>query len=373
MRKIVTIVGARPQFIKAAVVSRAMRARNKDTENALLEIIVHTGQHYDSNMSEVFFREMDIPSPDYHLGICNATHGVMTGKMLGEIELVLMKERPDMVLVYGDTNSTLAGALAAVKMHVPVAHVEAGLRSFNMLMPEEINRILTDKISTLLFCPTETAMLNLTTEGIGISPRIKPIAPLALNVGDVMYDAVLHYRSIKQASLPILDLLNNIGGSFYLATVHRAENTDDANRLRNIIGALRDISKKTPVVFPLHPRTKKIAEGCGVSLRGITVIDPVGYFDMLTLLENSKAVFTDSGGLQKEAFFFGKHCITLRDETEWIELVEGGFNSLAGADRDRILNSERRLTEKSPDFSVKLYGEGDAGKRIVETLLEAEL
>lgn len=369
--KILTVLGNRPQFIKAAVVSRAIISWNTyHPEQQTQEVIVHTGQHYDFNMSDIFFKEMRIPAPDYHLGIYGGTHGAMTGKMIEKIEEVISKETPKVVLVYGDTNSTLAGALAAVKLHVPIAHVEAGLRSFNMRMPEEINRILTDRISTLLFCPTETAIKNLSDEGIVNNLKISPKAPVVLNVGDVMYDAALFYERISKASEAITQLIKDLDGGFYLATVHRAENTDDYSRLTKIVDAFNIISKNIPIVFPLHPRTRKKIAEYGINLNGVRVIEPIGYFDMLALLKNCKAVFTDSGGLQKEAYFFHKHCIILRDETEWTELVEYGFNKLVGANRDNILIAERSIETLANDFSKALYGTGDAGKKIIRTLAE---
>jgi UDP-GlcNAc3NAcA epimerase len=355
--KIVTIVGARPQFIKAAVVSRALR--NYAEVN---EVMIHTGQHYDNNMSSVFFKEMEIQEPNYHLGIGSGTHGVQTGKMLEAIEQVLLSEKPDWALVYGDTNSTLAGAIAAAKLHIPVAHVEAGLRSFNRYMPEEVNRVLTDHSSSLLFTPTQTALENLRREGI-------PTERIHL-VGDVMYDAALFYRVKAVATSVILDNLGLKPDEFILATVHRAENTDDPVRLNSIISALEKISKETPVILPLHPRTRKAIEHNKLMLSSIIRIDPTGYFDMLSLLDGCQAVFTDSGGLQKEAYFFGKPCITLRDETEWMELVENGFNVLAGADYENILQAEKSVKKHSTDFNIKLYGDPDAGESIVKILVE---
>lgn len=364
--KVLTIIGARPQFVKAAVVSRAIAGHNAIHEEAQIrEVLVHTGQHYDANMSDIFFEEMQIPKPDYQLGIGGGSHGAMTGQMLEKIEAVLLQEKPNVVLVYGDTNSTLAGALAAVKLHIPVAHVEAGLRSFNMRMPEEVNRILTDRISKVLFCPTETAVRNLEREGF----RRDLSDPLVLNVGDVMYDAALFYQKIAKPTQITADLLERLDGGFYLATVHRAENTDDPTRLTKIMQALEDISNRTPVVLPLHPRTRKLLECGGITPRKIHMIDPVGYFDMITLLAACNGVFTDSGGVQKEAYFFGKPCVTLRDETEWVELVENGFNTLVGAQADNILCAEQTLRKKPLDFSKVLYGTGDAGERIVKQLV----
>lgn len=358
--KILTIVGARPQFIKAATVSRAIK-NHRDSN--LKEIIVHTGQHYDKNMSDVFFDEMQIPQPDYHLGIGGSSHGKMTGEMLARIEEVILSENPDCVLVYGDTNSTLAGALASVKLHIPVAHVEAGLRSFNMRMPEEVNRILTDQVSKWLFCPTETAVNNLKKEGFEHRPQVA-----IHQVGDVMYDAVLFYQKIAQPTEAIALLLDKFGDKFYLATVHRAENTDDPVKLSSIMNALNQIATQTPVILPLHPRTAKLIQGYAVD--NITIIDPVGYFDMISLLSNCQAVFTDSGGLQKEAYFFQKPCLTLRDETEWIELVENSFNTLVGANFDQIIRAESNLNLEKKDYSLRLYGQGKASQDIVKTLTE---
>lgn len=365
--KIVTVIGARPQFVKAAVVSRAIAKFNNENKDKIInEVIVHTGQHYDTNMSDVFFKEMQIPQPNYHLGIGGSSHGAMTGRMLEEIEKVLLIEKPDMVLVYGDTNSTLAGALAAAKLHIPVAHVEAGLRSFNMEMPEEVNRILTDRVSKWLLCPTETAMQNLENEGLASWAGAN-----AHNVGDVMYDATLFYREIAVPSDEVKKLIDINNEGFYLATVHRAENTDNELRLADIFKALKEISNTTPVIIPLHPRTKKLLMKNKIKLGNITCIDPVGYFDMITLLAECKGVFTDSGGVQKEAYFFNKACITLRDETEWIELVQHGFNKLAGADYDKILELERDFMGTKIKDDVSLYGHGRAGEKIVRVLANA--
>lgn len=364
--KILTIVGARPQFIKAAAVSRAIATHNQHHPNQpVYEVLVHTGQHYDWNMSKVFFEQMQIPQPDYHLDIGGLSHGAMTGRMLEKIEAVILSEKPDLVLVYGDTNSTLAGALASVKLHVPVAHVEAGLRSYNQRMPEEVNRVLTDQISRWLFCPTETAVKNLEREGIPDRGQV-----IVNNVGDVMYDAVLYYQKIAQPTDAIASLIND-NESFYLATVHRAENTDDPVRLNNIIGALKIISETIPVVLPLHPRTRKFLKN--QDILPIRLIEPVGYFDMITMLSKCKGVFTDSGGLQKEAYFFHKPCITLREETEWVELVEYGFNILVGAEVDKIISAETCLKNNNiseDDNQVtNLYGQGNAAYKIIGNLL----
>ena len=363
--KIVTIVGARPQFIKAAAVSRAIAAHNAsvtDLRSLITEVIVHTGQHFDANMSDIFFEEMQIPRPHYFLDINSLGHGAMTGRMLEKIEEVLLTEKPDYVMVYGDTNSTLAGALAAKKLHVKVVHVEAGLRSFNMQMPEEVNRILTDRISDILCCPTENAVENLKSEGFNSFPcRI-------VKTGDVMQDAALFYSTYSVEKSIILKLLGLEKKDFALCTLHRAENTDDLDRLGSIIEALNLISQRMDVVLPLHPRTRKIMMSCNTGLK-FEPIDPVGYFDMLELLKHTKLVLTDSGGLQKEAYFFEKPCITLRDETEWGELVEAGVNKLAGADTNAILTTFNAVEQTMPSFSRNLYGCGDASERIVDTLL----
>ena len=364
--KILTIVGARPQFIKAAVVSRAIAKYNKEASDReeIEELLVHTGQHYDDNMSDVFFREMQIPEPSYHLGIGGGSHGAMTGRMLEALEELLLNEQPDLVMVYGDTNSTLAGALAAAKLHIPVAHVEAGLRSFNMNMPEEINRILTDRISSWLFCPTETAVKNLEQEGAKHWPGVR-----VCNVGDVMYDAALFYRERAKPGSVVASLLNQYQDGFYLATVHRQENTDDSGRLMNIMTALKEIAERVPVILPLHPRTRKHLIEMELDMGNVNCIEPVGYFDMICLLDNCRAVFTDSGGVQKEAYFFHKPCITLRDETEWVELVEHGYNCLVGAERERILATEKEFVQQVRDYSIPLYGDGRAGERIVKLII----
>ena len=366
--KFVTVVGARPQFIKAAVVSRAIKQYNQTATAGghMEEVLVHTGQHYDDNMSEVFFRELQISEPKYHLGIGGGTHGTMTGRMLEALEDLMLQEKPDIVLVYGDTNSTLAGALAAAKLHIPVAHVEAGLRSFNMQMPEEINRILTDRVSSWLFCPTDTAVKNLEREGVENWPGVQ-----VYNVGDVMHDAALFYRERAVAGPIFSELLEQYKDGFYLATVHRQENTDDSQRLKNIMTALDEIAVSMPVILPLHPRTRKHLAAIGLELKHVTCIEPVGYLDMIILLDSCRAVFTDSGGVQKEAYFFCKPCITLRDETEWVELVEQGFNCLVGADQRKILEAEQSFIPKNKDFEVLLYGTGVAGETIVNILQKA--
>lgn len=351
--KLVTILGARPQFVKAATVSRALK------KVGVREVIIHTGQHFDANMSQVFFDEMEIPTPDYNLEISGLNHGAMTGRMLEKIEEVLLVEKPDYVLVYGDTNSTLAGSLAASKLHIQVAHVEAGLRSYEMKMPEEINRILTDRISSTLFCPTVTAVKNLEAEGY------KNFTCKIVLSGDVMLDAVQFYESKIETHSTILEKENLVQQSFVLATLHRAENTNDPNRLREICTAFNEINSKVKVVLPLHPRTKSFLANQNIRLHA-HIIDPVGYFDMLALLKNCKMVLTDSGGLQKEAYFFEKYCITLRDQTEWIELLEAGVNVLAGADKEKIVDLFDANFGKIIKLKEGLYGRGDAASLIAD-------
>ncbi len=351
--QILTILGARPQFIKAGSVSREI-AKHKEIQ----ECIVHTGQHYDANMSDIFFEEMQIPKPNYFLGIGGKSHGAMTGQMIEKIEEVCLKEKPDWVMVYGDTNSTLAGAIVASKLHIKLAHIEAGLRSFNMNMPEEINRILTDRVSNMLFCPTDAAMQNLKNEGYdNFDSKI-------VKSGDVMQDGVMFYKDL--AVKPSFDIKDN----YILCTIHRAENTDDEVRLRSIFEALNEIAQNIQVILPLHPRTKKKIENLKLNIENLTIIDPVGYLEMVWLIDNCSLVMTDSGGLQKEAFFFGKSCITLRDETEWAELVNGGFNVLAGADKGRIIESyKNHSTFNNQNSSLDLYGSGNASEKIIGMLL----
>ncbi|MFC6439351.1 non-hydrolyzing UDP-N-acetylglucosamine 2-epimerase [Bowmanella sp. JS7-9] len=356
--RILTVVGARPQFIKAATVSRAIAQFA-----SMHEVIVHTGQHHDINMSQVFFDEMQIPAPAYQLTCDGSGHGAMTGQMMQQLEPVMLTEKPDVVLVYGDTNSTLAGALTAAKLHIPVAHVEAGLRSFNMRMPEEVNRILTDRISRWLFCPTSIAVKNLNREGFGqFDCHIS-------QPGDVMFDGALFYA--QRAERP-----DNVSDSnFILATIHRAENTDDLTRLTGIVAALNQVSETMPVILPLHPRTMKAIQQAGLSFaEKVNVMPPQGYLQMVWLIQHSQLVLTDSGGLQKEAFFFTKPCITLRDETEWQELVDSGVNQLAGADTDTIVRCVHAcLTSSSVNHTQPaLYGDGNAAMRLV-TILQQDL
>ena len=351
--KLLTVIGARPQFIKASMVSKAI-----SEQGGLREVIVHTGQHFDANMSEIFFDQLRIPRPNHQLNINSGSHGEMTGRMLAAIEHVLQSEKPDRVLVYGDTNSTLAGALAAAKLHVPVAHVEAGLRSFNMRMPEEINRLLTDQVSDMLFCPTEAAVRNLQNEGFSNRPAE------ILQVGDVMQDSASffakHVTGQRVAAAR--------GEGFILATLHRAENTDDAQRLAGILSALNDLHRSlAPVVLPLHPRTRQAIDRFGLAL-DVTAIEPVGYFEMIDLLRRCGLVLTDSGGVQKEAFFFGKACVTLRDETEWVELVEVGANVLAGANAASIRAAATANLNRIVRDEKGLYGGGEASLRIARRL-----
>lgn len=356
--KVVTIVGARPQFIKAAAVSRALSRLP-----ATIEVIVHTGQHFDQNMSAVFFSELEIAEPAYNLEVSGGGHGAMTGRMLEKIEAVLDAEKPDWVLIYGDTNSTLAGALAAAKMHIPVAHVEAGLRSFNMRMPEEVNRILSDRVSTLLFCPTELAVDNLRREGVTEGVR---------NVGDVMYDVALFYRDKARDASSVLDRLGLQSGKFVLATCHRAENTDDPVRLDAIVSALRGLARDIPVVWPLHPRTRKLLDSAGGGdLSPIRVTEPLPYLDMVALEQAAALIATDSGGVQKEAFFYGVPCVTMRDETEWVETVDLGMNVLVGASSERILAASRRaLAGAVAAPTTSPYGAGRAAEAIAQQLAE---
>lgn len=354
--KIITIVGARPQFIKAASVSRIIKQMN-----GFEEIIVHTGQHFDKNMSDVFFEEMEIPRPDYNLQINSLSHGAMTGRMLERIEEVIQGEQPEAVMVYGDTNSTLAGALAAKKMNRKVIHVEAGLRSFNRTMPEEINRILTDHISDVLFCPTDEAIQNLEKEGF------QNYDCTIIKSGDVMQDAALFYAARADQKSTIVKDLSLQPDSFFLCTFHRQENTDNLRNLKAIVAALNKLHQETPVVIPLHPRTCKVLDKERLHLDTF-VIPPVGYFDMIQLLQNARTVLTDSGGLQKEAFFFNKFCITLRDQTEWIELVQHGYNQLTGANKDKILKAVAQLNGRKFEKKIDFYGEGRAAETIVSYL-----
>ena len=411
--KILTILGARPQFIKAGSVSRAIASHNnqvasleslvssEDSKNQKLqtknfelitEIIVHTGQHYDANMSDIFFDEMQIPKPNYFLGIGGKSHGAMTGQMIEKIEEVALKENPDWIMVYGDTNSTLAGAIVASKLHIKLAHIEAGLRSFNMKMPEEVNRILTDRVSTILFCPTDTAMKNLKAEGFPFTLTTNH-QQLITNVGDVMQDGAMFYKSLAKIPEAVSSLWSLVSSedsknqnlqtinqkpktkNYILCTIHRAENTDDETRLRSIFEALNEIAKEKQIILPLHPRTKKLLENLQTKnqkllTKNLTIIDPVGYLEMVWLIDNCDFVMTDSGGLQKEAYFFEKQCITLRDETEWVELVECGANTLVGADKEKILEAYTNHSKFNIQNSkLDLYGGGKASENIIKELI----
>jgi UDP-GlcNAc3NAcA epimerase len=349
--KIVTVIGARPQFIKAAPVSRELRKHFE-------EVIVHTGQHYDPNMSDIFFEELKIPRPDYHLNIGSHSHGKQTGDMLIKIEEVLLSEKPDYLLVYGDTNSTLAGALAAAKLHIPVIHVEAGLRSFNKKMPEEINRIMTDHVSEYLFCPTDTAVENLHKENIFHN---------VYNVGDVMYDAVLFNKDLAKQST-ILEKLGVKPKEYCLITLHRAENTDHKEKMVKIIEAFKKIDK--PKIWPIHPRTKHKLEAYGIELndiQGLMVIEPVGYLDMLQLETNAERILTDSGGVQKEAYFLQVPCVTLREETEWVETVQNGANIIVGSDTEKIIDAAKKTF--TPNY-LPVFGDGKTSEHIAKIILK---
>lgn len=352
MKKIITVIGARPQFIKAAVVSKALLA-NKN----LKEIIIHTGQHYDHNMSKIFFDDLKLPKPAYDLKIGSKDHGAQTGLMLQKIEEVLLKEKPDLVLVYGDTNSTLAGSLAAVKLHIPVAHVEAGLRCFDKTVPEEVNRVITDHNSALLFCPTTNALDNLKKEGLTKNVYL---------TGDVMYDSILLMIEIAKKQSSIMKNLKLNPKKYCLATIHRAENTDNLERLKEIVEALNESKKE--IILPLHPRTKKyLAEYKIKTAKNIKILEPLSYLDLLILEKNASHVITDSGGMQKEAYFLKTPCLTLRDVTEWVETVSTGANTIVGADKQKIL-----AALKKPDSTIKElpnhYGNGKAAQKIIEIL-----
>lgn len=357
--KILTIIGARPQFVKAAILSKALQK----TQN-ITEIVVHTGQHFDANMSDVFFEQLQIKVPDYKLGINNLSHAYMTGQMMASIEEIIGVEKPDYLMVYGDTNSTLAGALTAAKMGVRVIHVEAGLRSFNMSMPEEINRILTDQVSSVLFCPTQTAVANLRAEGFEDPRRNKHI----VLCGDVMMDMAL---TLKDNAMRPVTMPEDVRDGFILLTFHRQENTDDPDILSGIIDALDNIHKNVaPVICPLHPRSQKKIEELGLKPR-FHIIEPVGYIEMLWLLDHSGLVITDSGGLQKEAYFMKKYCVTLREETEWVELVEHGFNKIVGREKLSIIKGVKAFYGRPSSFDVDLYGAGQSCNKIVTWLQRA--
>jgi UDP-GlcNAc3NAcA epimerase len=354
--KVLTVVGARPQFVKSAVVSRALAAKA-----GVEELILHTGQHYDDALSDSFFRDLEIPRPYKNLNVGSDRHGAQTAAMLAGIEAEILSVRPDWLLIYGDTNSTLAAALAASKVGLPVAHVEAGLRSFNRSMPEEVNRVVADHLSTKLFCPTRTALANLTREGIERGVEL---------VGDVMYDAALLFGDRARRCSKILELLRLDGEGYVLATVHRAENTDEPSRLAAILTALGDVAARTPVVLPLHPRTRgKIVEhGLEAMLAPLRVTNPLGFFDMLALVRAAAAILTDSGGVQKEAYFFRRPCVTMRDETEWVETVEAGWNVVVGSNAAKIVAGALAAAAGKKGRDIADYGDGDAGRRIAASL-----
>ncbi|SCA63103.1 UDP-2,3-diacetamido-2,3-dideoxy-D-glucuronate 2-epimerase [Chlamydiales bacterium SCGC AG-110-P3] len=359
--KVVTVVGARPQFVKAAVVSQALR------QHGAQEVLVHTGQHYDDKMSDSFFRDLEMEPPSYNLAVGSGSHGVMTGRMLQGVEEVLLSERPDWVLVYGDTNSTVAGALAAAKLHIPVAHVEAGLRSDNRRMPEEINRILTDHCSDLLLTPSSVATQRLLKEGLA--------STAIAEVGDVMVDAarIFGLRARDQSS--VLSRLELVAGEFILLTVHRAENTDSIDRLNGILEAVNRISRDNVIVWPMHPRVRACIAQQGIDLgriENLLVMEPVGYLDMLSLLSGCSLVMTDSGGLQKEAYLFEKPCVTVRDETEWTELCDAGYNMLTGSDPEVIVSAVGSMLRCTLDWKSGLYGDGFAADRIVSRLIASD-
>jgi len=374
-KTILHIVGARPQFVKYFAVSNAIRAFSKAHGDFMNDVLVHTGQHYDYSMSKVFFDELGIKEPDFYLEVGSGPHGEQTAKVLQRFEETLLKVKPACVVVYGDTNSTLGGALAAVKLHIPVCHVEAGLRSYNKSMPEEINRILTDHTSTLLFCPSNTAVDSLRKEGFSTivnggklasvqtidhdisSSSISIDSPLVVNVGDVMYDVLLHATAIAEKRSTILQQLQLTAKNFFLLTLHRAENTDNPLQFEEIIGFVNTVSAGTPVIFPMHPRTKNVYERSGKRFgNNVRIVEPAGYFDMLTLLKNSALLLTDSGGMQKEAYWLQTQCITLRKETEWVETLDGGWNTLYTQFTRRTSPSNRQLP---------VYGDGKAAEKII--------
>jgi len=370
--RIAHIVGARPQFIKYFALSKAMESFNKREKHAISDILIHTGQHYDYNMSDIFFDQFGIKKPDYHLGVGSGTHGVQTGQILERVEAILSRLSPHVVVVYGDTNSTLGGALASAKLHIPVAHIEAGLRSYNRSMPEEMNRVLTDHLSNFLFCPSENAVRNLKVEGFTgvcnagrlLHPEHKePLpgnsTPKVINVGDVMYDVLLYALELVERESTALRRLNIRKRNYYLLTLHRAESTDNLHRLEEIVGFVNDVSAGKTVIFPMHPRTKTAYEKSSIKFKkSIQLIEPMGYFDILALLKNCLLVMTDSGGMQKEAFWLKIPCITLRDETEWIETVHSGWNVLYK--NFSYAHTHRKMTN--------CYGDGKAASRIVGSL-----
>ena len=384
--KLVTIIGARPQIIKAAALSRAIRNHYADQ---IQEVIVHTGQHYDDNMSQVFFDELQIPRPDYNLHVGSASHGVQTARMTEGIEALLIKEKPDFIVLYGDTNSTLAGAVAAAKIHVPIVHIEAGLRSFNKSMPEEINRIVCDHCSTLLFTPTKAGLENLKREGFpvdgsGVSTSSTTAAPTIDNpkvfhCGDIMYDNSLHFADIAEEKTDIIRRLELVGKPFILATIHRDSNTDHPERLSAIFDALIELSKENQIVLPLHPRTAKLLktnlsnekQTLIFSSANIKLIPPVSFLEMIALERHAQLVMTDSGGVQKEAYFFKKPCIILRPETEWVEIVQTGNAILADADESRIMQAWAHFKDCPPTTFPEIFGDGHAAEFMLKQMLLA--
>jgi len=354
--RIATVIGARPQFIKAAVLSRLIQSRDDVTE-----ILIHTGQHYDARMSDVFFEELALPRPDHFLGVGSGPQAEQTGRAMIEIERVLLSERPELTVVYGDTNSTLAGGLAAAKLNLPVAHVEAGLRSFDRAMPEEVNRCLTDHLSAWHFCPTDIAVANLHREGITANVHL---------VGDVMCDA-LRFYSDRPPSKTIDALIQQIGDSFVLCTLHRAGNTDDRSRFQSLWQGINRLSELVPVILPLHPRTRNVVDELQLpAAHSLHLIEPVGFCDMLALEARARLIVTDSGGVQKEAYLQGVPCLTMRENTEWTETVETGWNRLVGDDADRLLHEAQRILDEGPPTTrPALYGDGTAGERILDALL----
>lgn len=379
MKKIITIIGARPQIIKSSAMSRAIK-NHFSTE--IQEIIVHTGQHYDENMSDIFFTEMGIPFPNYNLNVGSGSHGAQTAKMIEGLEEIYLKENPDAILVYGDTNSTIAGALAAVKIHIPVIHVEAGLRSFNKAMPEEVNRIACDHMSSLLFSPTITGLNNLEREGFVLqsSEKATPNTPRVFQCGDIMFDNSLYFSSISDEKSTLLNLLGLKKDEYILTTIHRDSNTDIAENLENIFKALLEISKVSnlSIVFPVHPRTRgKMKSQLSVALfneieksEKFLMIDPAGFLDIIALEKNAKMIVTDSGGLQKEAYFFQKPCVILRPQTEWVEIVNNGNAMLADADYFRIMDAYSKLSTKTDYSFPDFYGNGAAAEFICEKIVE---
>ena len=376
--KIVTIIGARPQIIKAAGLSRAIKNHYADR---IQEVIVHTGQHYDDNMSQVFFDELGIPKPDYNLQVGSATHGVQTSRMIEGIERILTDEKPDYIVLYGDTNSTLAGAVAASKIHVPIVHIEAGLRSFNKRMPEEINRIVCDHCSTLLFTPTLAGFENLAKEGFRMD-NARPFTidnPKVYHCGDIMYDNSLHFSTIADQKTDILQRVELTEKPFVLATLHRDSNTDDKERLTSILDALITLSHEIAVVLPMHPRTRKMTEQLIDDERlyrlyhseNITITEPVSFLEMIQLEKHASLVMTDSGGVQKEAYFFRKPCAILRPETEWVEIVETGSATLVDAEKERILQTCKQYLQQPPVDFPEIFGDGHAAEFILEKMLEA--